>query len=88
MKAFGALEIALRSRTLRFRLRTVRPLDGPLPLGRDVHRSEQEVALANDFAFLKVHALQVARNARTHFHGMDGFQAARELISVRLFACR
>ncbi len=29
-----------------------------------------------------MHALQVARNARAHFHCMDGFQAARELIAV------
>ncbi len=43
--------------------------------------------MSNDLAFLEVHALQVAGNARAHFDCMHGFQAAGELVTVAdLFA--
>src|SRR5258708_39378501 len=87
MKAFSTLKIALRARTLRFRLReftlqTVHfRLEGPrIDL-------KQEVAFANDLAFFEVHTLQVAGNARAHLDRMHGFKAAGELITVAdLFA--
>jgi hypothetical protein len=82
MKAFSALKIAFRARTLRFRLRefalqTVHfRLEGPrIDL-------KQEVAFPNDLAFFEVHTLQVAGNARAHIDCMHGFKAAGELIIV------
>jgi hypothetical protein len=43
---------------------------------------KQEVAWAHNRAFLEMHALQVAGNARTILDGTDGFEAAGELIAV------
>jgi len=53
MKSFGTLKIALRSRKLRFRLRTDRPSDGPLRLEGARIDLKQEIALVNNRASLK-----------------------------------
>src|ERR1700687_703287 len=82
MKAFGALEIALRSRTLRSRLRKISLQTAHLRLEGTWIDLKQEVALTNNRAFLEVHALQVAGNARAHLDCIDSFKAAGELITV------
>jgi hypothetical protein len=82
MQAFGALEIAFGSRTLRFRLREFALQPVHFCLQGAWIDLKQQVALPNDFAFLETYALQVARNTRADFDRMDSFEAAGELVTV------
>src|SRR5712664_3014033 len=82
MEAFGTQKIALRPRKLRFRLRKIALQTVHFRLEGALINLEQEVALANNRAFLEMHALQVAGNARANLDCVDCFKSARELVTV------
>src|SRR6266849_8059218 len=82
MKAFGALNVALRSRKLRFRLRKIAPQTIHFRLEGTRIDLKQEVALPNNRAFLEIHALQIAGNARANLNRVDCFKSAGELVTV------
>src|SRR5258708_35132730 len=82
MKAFGAVKIALRSRTLRSRLRKIALQTVYFRLEGTRIDLKQEVALPNNRAFLEMHALQIAGNTRAHLDCVDCFKPAGELVTV------
>src|SRR5258705_4252923 len=82
-KTLGACQIAFREcesgpRLCEARLRLSEgDLEGPA-----IDR-EQKIALLHHLAVLKMDRLQVAGNARPHFYGLDGDEAADILVLVR-----
>src|SRR5467141_2603513 len=82
MKAFGTLKIALRSRKLRFRLRQIALQTVHFRLEGTRIDLKQEIALPNNRAFLEMHALQVAGDARANLHRVDCFKPPGELVTV------
>src|SRR5882762_10244448 len=82
MKAFGALKIALRSRTLRSRLREIALQPVYFCLEGTRIDLKQEVALPNNRAFLEMHALQIAGNAWANLHRVDRFKSSGKLVTV------
>src|SRR5713226_3106504 len=82
MKTFSALKIALRSRTLRFRLRKIAFQTVYFCLEGTRIDLKQEFPPANNRAFLEMHALQVAGNTRANLDRADCFKSAGELVTV------
>src|SRR6266403_4955594 len=82
MESFGTLKIALRSRKLRFRLRQIALQTVHFRLEGSRINLKQEVALTNNRAFLEMHALQVAGNARANLDGVNWFKASGEFVTV------
>src|SRR6266403_1054314 len=82
MESFGTLKIALRSRKLRFRLRQIALQTVHFRLEGTRIDLKQEFALANNRAFLEMHALQVAGNTRANLDRVDCFKPAGELVTV------
>jgi len=82
MKAFGALKIALRSRTLRSRLRKIALQTVYFRLEGTRIDLKQEVALSNNRAFLEMYALQIAGNAWANLDRVDCFKSPGELVTV------
>src|SRR6266851_686769 len=82
MKAFGALKIALRSRTLRPRLRKIALQTVYFRLEGARIDLKQKITLPNNRAFLEMHALQIAGNARANLDRVDCFKSPGELVTI------
>jgi hypothetical protein len=81
------LKVTLSPLSLRFRFRKFASQAIHFRLEGAGINLKQKVALSNDLALLKVHALQVTRNSRPNLHGVDGFKTTREFVAVaELFA--
>ena len=72
---FGSCKSRFAARSLEL---CVRAIEGGLVAALVDH--EEQVALADLAAFLKVHSLDVATDPRPHFDGLDRADATRELV--------
>ncbi len=72
---FGKGEIGFGLRQIGARL-IERVLERPLVDG------EQEIALLDDLPVLEMHAIEIAGDARAHFHRIDGGEAADIFVEI------
>ena len=78
----AAREIGLGKGQIGFGLRQIGARLVERVLERPLVDGEQQIALLDDLPVLEMHAVEIARNARAHFHRIDRGEAADIFVEI------